>query len=175
DAPAGLQHPRAGHVPDGGQPEDQRAQQVEPEPRHQEPVRCRWQQLRYRGLAKSDAYDPVFVDARIGIPRRTDARGKSVRLRGASFLAFSAVCCIRETTSTKTLRQVAPSPPQQPIPFSHKMHAGNLQLQCKGCHPNPDPGEMMRIAPPSTCMACHSAIKTDSPAVQKLAAFAKED
>ena len=74
-----------------------------------------------------------------------------------------------------TCAQPASAPPKQPIPFSHKVHSGNLQLQCKGCHPNPDPGEMMRIAPPSTCMACHSAIKTDSPAVQKLAAFAKED
>ncbi len=81
--------------------------------------------------------------------------------------------CIAEAV-TQPPSQTTPSPPQQPIPFSHKMHAGNLQLQCKGCHPNPDPGEMMRIASPSTCMACHSAIKPDSPAVQKLAAFAKE-
>ncbi len=32
----------------------------------------------------------------------------------------------------------------------------------------------MKIAAPSTCMQCHSAIKTDSPAIQKLAAFAKD-
>src|SRR5947208_1552954 len=29
------------------------------------------------------------------------------------------------------------------------------------------------LAPASTCMQCHSTIKTDSPAVQKLAGFAK--
>lgn len=43
------------------------------------------------------------------------------------------------------------------------------------CHPNPDPGEMMTIAAASKCMQCHSAIKTDSPAIQKLAAFAKNE
>ncbi len=41
------------------------------------------------------------------------------------------------------------------------------------CHPNPDPGEAMRIAAASVCMQCHAAIKADSPAIQKLAAFAK--
>jgi len=59
--------------------------------------------------------------------------------------------------------------PVQPIPFSHKVHAGTMKLQCKMCHPNPDPGETMTIAKPATCMQCHSAIKPDSPAIQKLA------
>src|SRR5437879_2390892 len=65
--------------------------------------------------------------------------------------------------------------PQQPVPFSHKAHAGTLKMRCKQCHPNPDPGESMTIAALSTCMQCHSAIKTDSPAIQKIAAFAKND
>ena len=63
--------------------------------------------------------------------------------------------------------------PEQPIPFSHKAHAGDLKLKCKMCHPGS--GETMQIAKASVCMQCHSAIKTDSPAIQKLAAFAKSD
>ena len=65
--------------------------------------------------------------------------------------------------------------PEQPIPFSHKAHAGALKLKCKMCHPNGGSGETMQIAKASTCMQCHSAIKTESPAIQKLAAFAKDD
>lgn len=68
-----------------------------------------------------------------------------------------------------------PAAPEQPIPFSHKVHAGALKLQCKMCHPNPDPGEMMTVAAAPKCMQCHSAVKTDSPSIQKLAAFAKND
>jgi hypothetical protein len=69
----------------------------------------------------------------------------------------------------------APSPPPaQPIPFSHKQHIA-LKLQCKMCHPNRDPGETMGIPAASLCMQCHSAIKTDSAAIQKLASFAKQD
>ncbi len=65
----------------------------------------------------------------------------------------------------------AANPPDQPIPFSHKAHAGNLKLKCKMCHPNPDPGEAMRIAVSSVCMQCHSTIKAEAPAIQKLAAL----
>jgi hypothetical protein len=63
---------------------------------------------------------------------------------------------------------------QQPIPFSHKVHAGTMKLACKTCHPNPDPGETETIVAPAKCMECHSAIKTESPAIQRLAAAAKE-
>jgi hypothetical protein len=68
-----------------------------------------------------------------------------------------------------------PAPPAQPIPYSHKQHAGDLKLACKMCHRNPDPGEMMGYPPPAICMQCHSAIKTESPAIQKIAAAAKEN
>jgi hypothetical protein len=63
--------------------------------------------------------------------------------------------------------------PQQPIPFSHKQHIA-MKLQCKMCHANPDPGESMGIAAASVCMQCHSSIKTESPAIQKLASYAAQ-
>jgi hypothetical protein len=69
--------------------------------------------------------------------------------------------------------QAPPSGPAQPVPFSHKQHAGTLKLKCNMCHPNRDPGESMGIAQASTCMQCHSSVKTDSPAIQKLAAHAE--
>ena len=71
------------------------------------------------------------------------------------------------------LEQDAGSAPQQPIAFSHKVHAGALKVACKGCHTNPDPGDVMTIADAASCMKCHSAIKTDSPEIQKLAGYAK--
>lgn len=64
--------------------------------------------------------------------------------------------------------------PEQPVPYSHKTHAGTLQLACKSCHTNPDPGETMGLPPAGTCMGCHQSVKTDSPHIQKLAAFARD-
>lgn len=63
-------------------------------------------------------------------------------------------------------------PPQQPIPFSHKLHAGQYELTCALCHPNPEPGEKMSIAGPGTCMECHSTIRAESEAIRKLASLA---
>lgn len=61
---------------------------------------------------------------------------------------------------------------EQPLPFSHKTHLAT-GLQCKSCHKNPDPGEMMTFPATSVCMGCHASVKKDSPAIQKLAAAAK--
>jgi len=62
---------------------------------------------------------------------------------------------------------------EQPIPYSHKTHLAN-GLQCKNCHTNADPGEMMGFPATKTCMGCHTTIKKDSPAIQKLAAYNKD-
>ena len=72
-----------------------------------------------------------------------------------------------------TLAQTGRQPPEQPVPFSHKWHAGGLKLECRMCHANPDPGETMGIAAPAVCMQCHSTVKTESPHIQKIAAAAK--
>ena len=50
-------------------------------------------------------------------------------------------------------------PPEQPLPFSHKIE---------------DPGFFAGYPATGTCMACHAAIKTDSPHIQKLAEFDKQ-
>jgi hypothetical protein len=68
----------------------------------------------------------------------------------------------------------AADPPEQPIPFNHKVHATQFKIACKMCHPNPDPGWEMTIAPAAVCMKCHSAIRQDSAAIQKLAQYAAE-
>jgi hypothetical protein len=82
------------------------------------------------------------------------------------FLMFQA--------ATPQAKAPPPPPPAQPIPFSHKQHLA-LKLKCKMCHTNPDPGESMGIAAASVCMSCHSSIKTDSPAIQKLAGYASQN
>jgi hypothetical protein len=45
----------------------------------------------------------------------------------------------------------------QPVPFSHKAHSAR-GLQCKDCHPNPDPGEHMTLPAASKCQTCHKTM-----------------
>jgi Cytochrome c7 and related cytochrome c/Class III cytochrome C family len=68
------------------------------------------------------------------------------------------------------LAQTVREGPVQPIPFNHKLHLAN-GLECKTCHEMPDPGEAATIPATAKCMACHTAIKKDSPEIQKLADF----
>ncbi len=63
--------------------------------------------------------------------------------------------------------------PEQPIPFSHKLHASK-GLKCAECHPVPEPGDFATIPKTALCMGCHASIRKDSPHIQKLAGFHAE-
>lgn len=55
-----------------------------------------------------------------------------------------------------------PSPvgPKQPIPFSHKVHAGKKEIGCMVCHPEAAITSTGGIPPLNRCMHCHSRIIT---------------
>ena len=65
------------------------------------------------------------------------------------------------------------APPDQPLPYSHKTHAGTLGLPCTTCHTNPDPGNMMTFPSTVKCMSCHRSVATNKPAIKQLAALSK--
>ena len=58
--------------------------------------------------------------------------------------------------------------PEQPIPYSHRLHVGELGLDCRYCHTEVDKGAHATIPPTETCMNCHKIIKTDSPHIKKI-------
>lgn len=49
--------------------------------------------------------------------------------------------------------------PKQPIAFSHKIHAGQFEIDCKYCHTGVIKGKSANIPSPNICMNCHSQIK----------------
>ena len=63
--------------------------------------------------------------------------------------------------------------PDQPIPFSHKKHVQVAKAACSDCHVPSKSGAGLSLPQASTCMLCHSAIATDKPDIQRLAAIAK--
>lgn len=50
--------------------------------------------------------------------------------------------------------------PKQPIAFSHKIHAGQYEIDCKYCHTGVIKGKSANIPSPNICMNCHNQIKT---------------
>lgn len=49
--------------------------------------------------------------------------------------------------------------PDQPINFSHKVHAGQNQIDCEYCHFTADKSMHAGIPPMGTCMNCHNMVK----------------
>jgi hypothetical protein len=60
----------------------------------------------------------------------------------------------------------APTPPGQPIPYSHKQHL-LLGLKCKEYHKEPDPGEVMPFPATDKCMSCQTVVARDKPNIKK--------
>ena len=58
--------------------------------------------------------------------------------------------------------------PEQPIPFSHKLHAGELGVDCRYCHNTVENTQHAAIPPTETCMNCHAQIHPQSENLQPL-------
>ena len=50
--------------------------------------------------------------------------------------------------------------PEQPIAFSHKIHAGQYEIDCKYCHTGVTKGKNATIPSVNICMNCHNQIKS---------------
>ncbi len=55
--------------------------------------------------------------------------------------------------------------PEQPVPYSHALHAGELGLDCRYCHNTVETSARAALPPAATCMNCHQSVKTESEAL----------
>lgn len=56
--------------------------------------------------------------------------------------------------------------PQQPVPFDHRLHAGELSISCVYCHTSVETSAHSTVPPTQTCMNCHTAVKRESPRLE---------
>jgi len=61
--------------------------------------------------------------------------------------------------------------PEQPIAYSHKLHAGELDIDCRYCHVTVDEGRHASIPSVGICMNCHSGVGKDKDGVIKLTKY----
>ncbi len=62
--------------------------------------------------------------------------------------------------------------PEQPVPFSHAIHAGQLKLDCRYCHNTVFDAAHAAVPPTATCINCHSP--ADDQGITALAAVHAE-
>jgi len=60
--------------------------------------------------------------------------------------------------------------PDQPIEFSHNLHAGTNQIPCQYCHSSASRSAVAGIPPLNTCMGCHTYVATDKEPIKYLKA-----
>jgi hypothetical protein len=58
--------------------------------------------------------------------------------------------------------------PNQPIPFSHLQHAGEMELDCRYCHAQVERSAVATVPPSQVCMNCHLLVGRDRESLQPL-------
>jgi len=72
--------------------------------------------------------------------------------------AFSSVVLVRALADLHLPGNQQDYAPVQPIAFSHRLHAGELQIDCKYCHSGAERSRHAGIPAASTCMNCHKFV-----------------
>ncbi len=65
--------------------------------------------------------------------------------------------------------------PIQPVAFSHRLHAGELQIGCLYCHSAAEASRHAGIPPASTCMNCHRYVSAPLGALRAEDDLAKKE
>jgi len=76
-----------------------------------------------------------------------------------SFLLISSYLCSVEAAS------------DQPIAFSHKLHAGQYKIDCQYCHSDARRSEYAGLPSVTRCLGCHRVTAADRPEIKKLAEY----
>ncbi|MFH1197336.1 MAG: cytochrome c3 family protein [bacterium] len=61
--------------------------------------------------------------------------------------------------------------PLQPIAYSHKLHAGQMQIDCQYCHTGVTKGRQALVPSLNICMNCHTLARKDRPELIKLTKY----
>ena len=83
---------------------------------------------------------------------------------------FWSLCCAVLILIFLSLFYVRPGAnigPEQPIAFSHRIHAGVKEIQCRFCHPYVARSKFPGIPPVEKCLYCHDYIISNHPEIQK--------
>ena len=63
--------------------------------------------------------------------------------------------------------------PEQPVPYSHKLHVGDMGMDCRYCHASVEVSAVANVPPTQACMNCHTLVKRDSPVLAPIRDSAK--
>ena len=103
--------------------------------------------------------------SRFLFPRWSNLLLPAIMLAGATVPVY-AIFFVAYGFSPKTLE--VGYQPEQPVPFSHALHAGELGMDCRYCHTSVEKAAHASVPPTQTCMNCHSQVRPESPKLAKV-------
>ncbi|MDD8016854.1 MAG: cytochrome c3 family protein [Bacteroidota bacterium] len=65
--------------------------------------------------------------------------------------------------------------PEQPIPFSHALHAGTMGIDCQYCHTGASKSRHAMVPQVNTCMNCHTIARKSMPNIIRLTQYFNEN
>ncbi|HVZ54974.1 MAG TPA: cytochrome c3 family protein [Pseudolabrys sp.] len=89
----------------------------------------------------------------------TIARIALIAILAAPFLAMGAGYAVMRSQYV-TRQSITP---EQPVPFSHAHHVGQVGLDCRYCHSSVENAAFAGMPSTHTCMTCHSQLFTNVP------------
>lgn len=81
-------------------------------------------------------------------------------------LLFSALYLVTRVGGVHVPGNQQDYEPVQPIAYSHRLHAGELQMQCLYCHFSAEKSRHAGIPPAAVCMNCHTLVTATFGAVR---------
>jgi hypothetical protein len=116
---------------------------------------------------------PLVAPGEEGEPARRTARAAAaVLLLG---LALSVLALVPRLWGTPLPGNQRGYEPSQPIAFSHRLHAGELEMSCLYCHADAEKGRHAGIASATVCMNCHRFVTAPTRDIRAEAELAKEE
>ena len=81
-------------------------------------------------------------------------------------LFFSTLSLVSGMASWRLPDRETGYSPRQPIDYSHRLHAGELQIDCQFCHTAADKSRHAGIPSSDVCMKCHQIVRSSFDAMQ---------
>jgi hypothetical protein len=96
-------------------------------------------------------------------PKKID---KTIRITASAILVAVAASAALAAYFLHPDRLETGYQPVQPVAYSHKLHAGNLGVDCRYCHSTVEVSNYAAVPSTETCMNCHTRVKPDSELLQ---------
>jgi nitrate reductase gamma subunit len=116
---------------------------------------------------------PLILSSQEDVPAR--ARGQVMTAVLLVALACSLLTLIPRIGSAHLPDNQQGYEPVQPIAFSHRLHAGELEMSCLYCHTDAEKSRHAGIASANVCMNCHRFVTAPTRDVLAEAKLAKEE